>query len=218
MATINPEKLAFANAVKKFLKFLKTSPSSVFEAEPNNDHQIYVVSRSMGDFEHDFSLDTVTKNGNIEITKQYKGKIAKVVYGSYDAVRDTLDVFPNDKCVLGMLDMDSAMVFTSSDTPEDQFIQTVSNFFFKQMGDNFKIIYAKSAHVPRRTCIRVSDIPREILGPDNAFYAPFGTQHISEDYIICIEPSRTVLIGDEHLPWFVAIDSSAFFKTYNVLT
>ena len=74
MATINPEKLAFATAVKKFLK---TSPSRVFEAEPNNDHQIYVVSRSMGDFEQDFSLDTVTKNGNIEITNRVQREDCK---------------------------------------------------------------------------------------------------------------------------------------------
>ena len=63
---------------------------------------------------------------------------------------------------------------------------------------------------------KIIDVKKIYPDSNTTFNAPFGTQHINDDYYITIEENRKLTIENNEYPWIVAIDKKSFNEIYNI--
>lgn len=185
------------------LKFYENN-KTLFSSAKATKKQYFVLHADEHEhtFPKDIILHTYNSKGEIERTTNLMGKIIKFVPSSFDSDKNTLDIYPNDISVLKKLTFNKV-----------SFFDDIKKYFDDLLQCEYIIIEATFIDPPTR---KIIDVKKIYPDSNTTFNAPFGTQHINDDYYITIEENRKLTIENNEYPWIVAIDKKSFNEIYNI--
>ena len=195
--------LKYVESCSHVLKFYENN-KTLFSSAKATKKQYFVLHTGEDSytFPKDIMLHTYNSKGEIERTTNIIGKIVKFIPSSFDSYNNTLDVYSNDVSVLKKLTF-----------KEISIAGELTKYFDDLLQCEYIVVEAMFTDPPMR---KIIDVKKIYLDDIKTFNAPFGVQHINDDYYIAIAEDRKITIENYEYPWIVAIDKKSFDEIYDI--